>query len=167
MFVSSHDPSRAGLLHFAWQRFEVVMKTGAPFVAVALSLVLWIGAGSKPQDPNKTDMTLRASPAMAFAPARITLSARLKGGPDDNAELYCPTVEWDWGDGTVSESSSDCDPFQPSKSEIQRNYSTQHVYKYGGEYIVQLRLKKQSKVVATANAQVNIGLGLGEGGGIR
>ncbi|MGE5358342.1 MAG: hypothetical protein ACM3NQ_04940 [Bacteroidales bacterium] len=87
---------------------------------------------------------------------------QVRGGPNDNPELYCPTVEWDWGDGTVSESSSDCDPFEPSKTEIQRSFTTQHVYKYGGDYVVQLRLKKQGKVVAAANAQLNIGLALGE-----
>lgn len=143
------------------------MKKSAPLFAVLIaSAAFWIGAGTKTPDPQKADLSLRVNPMMAFAPARITLSAQVKGGPNDNANLYCPTVEWDWGDGTVSESTSDCDPFEPNKTEIQRSYTTQHVYKFGGEYIVQLRLKKQNKVVASASAQLNIGSALGEGGDI-
>lgn len=128
----------------------------------AASVAASMGAGSKPDDPLKASLTLRATPGVALAPARIMLMGQVRGGPNDNPELYCPTVEWDWGDGTVSESSSDCDPFEPSKTEIQRSFTTQHVYKYGGDYVVQLRLKKQGKVVAAANAQLNIGLALGE-----
>ncbi len=140
------------------------MNKLAPAAVVVAAVAVLIGASGKTLQPNKTEMSLRANPAMAFAPARITLTAQVKGGPDANPDLYCPSVEWDWGDGTVSESSSDCDPFQPNKSEIQRSYVTQHVYKFGGEYVVQLRLKKQNKVMALASASVNIGSALSEGG---
>jgi hypothetical protein len=61
-------------------------------------------------------------------------------------------------DGTVSESSSDCDPFEPNKTEIRRSYVAQHERNYGGQYLVQLRLKKQRRIVATASAQLGIGL---------
>jgi hypothetical protein len=135
---------------------------GSWLVFGALSVVASMGAGSKPDDPTKAALTLHATPAMAFAPATVLLVGQIKGGPNDNAALYCPTIEWDWGDGTVSESSSDCDPFEPSKSEIQRSFTTRHVFKYGGEYLVHLRLKKQNKIVAVANTQLNIGLALGE-----
>src|SRR5512142_333879 len=124
------------------------MKKVAPLV-LALSVVLSFAASPKSSDPKdttkdsgKVTATLRATPAMAFAPARITLTAQLKNVQGDDADLYCPTVEWDWGDGTVSQSSNDCEPFQPNKSEIQKSFVTQHVYKTGGEYIVKLLLKK-------------------------
>ena len=34
------------------------------------------------------------------APVRIVASADLVGGAPDGEELYCPAVEWDFGDGT-------------------------------------------------------------------
>ncbi len=144
------------------------MKNLPPLVFVALAIALSIGAGrnsSGSKDAPKTDLVLQATPVMAFAPARITLHGKLKGVSDDNATFYCPTVQWDWGDGTVSESSSDCEPFQPNKSEIQRSFTTEHVYKVGGQYTVQLRLKRQDKIIATADAMLNIAAGIGEDDG--
>jgi hypothetical protein len=138
----------------------------APLAFVAVCVASSIGASRKPTDPAKVDLSLRVNPAMAFAPARITLMAQLKGGTADNADLYCPTVEWDWGDGTISQSSADCEPFQPNKSEIQRSYSTQHVYKTGGEYTVKLSLKKAEKIVAAATASLNISRAIDEGSDI-
>src|SRR5512140_2665148 len=127
------------------------MKRRAAFMLAAVftaSMAASVVPASKPNDTTKATLTLRATPAAAFAPARIMLVGQVKGGRNDNADLYCPTIEWDWGDGTVSESSSDCDPFEPTKTEIQRSFTTQHVYKYGGDYVVQLRLKRQNRVVA-------------------
>ncbi len=151
------------------KRFEAPMKKSGPLaflavVGVALSLGAASGPRSKPdqKETGKTSLNIRVTPAMAFAPARIVLRAELKGGADDNENLYCPTIEWDWGDGTVSESSSDCEPYEPKKSEIQRSFITEHVYKFGGDYTVQLRLKRQNKVVALGAASVNIGAALGE-----
>lgn len=138
------------------------MKKFAPLV-IALAAAISFAASSKssdpkdtPKDSGKVTATLRATPTMAFAPARITLTAQLKNVSATDADLYCPTVEWDWGDGTVSEASNDCEPFQPNKSEIQRSFVTQHVYKTGGEYVVKLSLKKSERVVAMATASLNI-----------
>ncbi len=145
------------------------MKKFGPLSVVAvLCLVVSIAAASDKdrKDSGKVSLSLRATPAMAFAPARITLSAQLKGVGGGDEDYYCPTVQWDWGDGTVSESSSDCEPFQPNKSEIQKSFVTQHVYKLGGEYEIKILLKKSEKVVALGAANVNISQALGEGGDI-
>ncbi len=141
------------------------MKKLPPFAIVAVAIALSIGAGGNragSKESRKTDLVLTVNPTFAFAPARITLKAQLKGVSNDDAEFYCPTIEWDWGDGTVSESSSDCEPFQPNKTEIQRAFMTQHIYKTGGEFNVRLLLKRQNKVVAAAAATLNITSALGE-----
>ena len=135
-------------------------------LAVAVVMAFSIGAARKPADPTKVDLTLRVNPAMAFAPARIMLTGQLKGGTGASEDLYCPTVEWEWGDGTISQSSADCEPFQPNKSEIQRSYVTSHVYKTGGEFTVKLNLKKAEKVVATGTASLNISRAIDEVGDI-
>jgi hypothetical protein len=115
-------------------------------------------AASKPKpDPKRPALSLRASPTQAMnPPVRISLTADLKGGPDDAEEFYCPAVEWSWGDGTVSESSADCDPYEAGTSTIQRRYAIQHVYRRAGRYQIQLRLKKKDKTVAAASASVQI-----------
>ena len=63
-------------------------------------------SGDKEKRPK---LSLTARPPIAMSPARVSLTAELAGGPDDLEEFYCPTIEWDWGDGTSSETSSDCD----------------------------------------------------------
>src|SRR3954466_15444476 len=71
-----------------------------------------------PSSDKKPKLALKAQPVIAMSPARIVLTAELVGGPNDYEEFYCPTVEWDWGDGTQSESTNDCAPFESGKTEI-------------------------------------------------
>lgn len=109
---------------------------------------------------EKPSLSVRASPPISFSPATIHVVGELKGGPDDFEELYCPTLEWDWGDGTRSEAATDCDPYQAGVSQILRRFSTDHVYNMAGRFRVALRLKRNTKVVtsATTNIQVRPGL---------
>jgi hypothetical protein len=109
---------------------------------------------------EKPSLSVRASPPISFSPATIHVVGELKGGPDDFEELYCPTLEWDWGDGTRSEAANDCDPYQAGVSQILRRFSTDHTYNMAGRFRVALRLKRNTKVVtsATTNIQVRPGL---------
>ena len=113
---------------------------------------------------KKPSLSLKASPAIAFAPARITMQAELKGGSNDLEDFYCPTVEWDWGDLTTSVNEPDCSPYEAGKSEIKRRYTVQHQFKNPGGFNVMLRLKKGSRVVASANTQVQVRAGVGHDG---
>jgi hypothetical protein len=81
-------------------------------------------------DP-RPKVTLRANPVIAMAPARVVFTAELTGGANDFEEFYCGAVEWEWGDGTKSESSSDCAPYAPGKSEIKRRFAVEHVFRAG------------------------------------
>src|SRR5262245_22206983 len=72
------------------------------------------GSGKKPS------ISLKANPPVGFSPLRVHVVAEFRGGDDDYADYYCPSIEWDWGDGTVSENSVDCDPYEAGKSEIRR-----------------------------------------------
>ena len=102
---------------------------------------------------------LKAQPAIAMSPARIVLTAELQGGQNDYEDFYCPTVEWDWGDGTQSESTIDCAPYESGKSEIKRRFTVEHVFR-AGMYRVTFKLKRREKVVglSTVNVQVRPGL---------
>ena len=131
----------------------------APFGFV-FALMLTTGAAvailSSEQAAKRPNLTLRASPMMAFAPARIVLTAELKDGPNDYEEFYCPSVEWDWGDGTKSESSADCDPYEAGKSEIKRRFAAQVVYASPGAFKVQFRLKRKDKVLTAATVTITV-----------
>jgi hypothetical protein len=118
---------------------------------------------AREQGNKKPSLSLKASPSIAFAPARIVIVAEVKGGSNDFEDFYCPNVEWDWGDDTTSKADTDCDPYAPGKSEIKRRYTIEHRYKNSGAYKIVLRLKKGDKLVATANAQVQVRAGLGPG----
>jgi hypothetical protein len=112
---------------------------------------------------EKVSVSIKASPKVSFAPARIVLTAELKGGPDDAEELYCATVEWEWGDGTKSQSNVDCEPYEKGKSEIKRRYVIDHTFTTGNNYRVDFRLKQKNRVVASAQTNVTVRPGLHDG----
>ncbi len=115
---------------------------------------------TKPAKEDRPDITLRATPQMLFSPARVSVRAELKGGANDFEDYYCSTIEWVWGDGTASESSVDCDPYEPGKSEIRRYYSNSHTYSVAGRYEVRFRMKKADKVVGIGTAVVQVRPGI-------
>lgn len=133
--------------------------SGRALAALALAALLAAPAAraqDKPAKPERPKLTLRSSPLMAFSPALITLTAELKGGDDDYAEYYCASIEWDWDDGTRSEASDDCEPYEAGKSEIKRRYATQHRYNIPGVYNVRFSLKQRDKVVASVSRRVTV-----------
>ena len=106
-------------------------------------------------DTDRPKLSLNASPRVGRSPLRIVFTAELTGGANDYEEYYCPTIQWEWGDGTESESTVDCEPYEPGKSEIRRRFTVSHVFK-GGGHTVTLRLKRGDKLVATASVQVQV-----------
>jgi hypothetical protein len=111
---------------------------------------------------KKASLSLKVTPSMAAAPARVRASVEIKGGANDNPELYCPQIEWNWGDDTTSESAADCEPYEAGRSTIQRRYSAEHTYRYSGLYKLTLRLKQKDRVVAFTSTNLQIQSGLGE-----
>ncbi len=143
------------------------LKSGvAQALVLAFSALLLIPAHAllaREQGGNKKpSLSLKATPAVSFAPARVVIVAEVKGGSDDFEDFYCPTVEWEWGDFTSSTVEADCDPYSPGKSSIKRRYTVEHRFKNPGGFKIILRLKKGTRVVASANTQVQIRAGLGQ-----
>ena len=116
------------------------------------------------KDETRPKLTLKAQPMMAIAPARIVFTAELNGGANDLQEYYCPTIEWEWGDDTRSEATSDCEPYEAGKSEIKRRFTVEHQYKHGANYRVVFRLKRGAKSVAQATVNIQVRPGLRDGG---
>lgn len=123
-------------------------------LAVAALLAGPAGAQEPSRKAERPKLSLRSNPVMAFSPALITLTAEIRGGDNDYADFYCASIEWDWDDGTRSEASDDCEPYESGKSEIKRRYATQHRYNIPGEYDVQFKLKQRGKVVASAGRRI-------------
>jgi len=138
-------------------------RTGASALALALcvSPVTYAQKESKDtkdgkdNDNKRPKITLKAQPIISMAPSKVTLRAELVGGANDYEEFYCPTIEWDWDDGTMSESTSDCEPYQAGKSEIKRRFTVEHVFR-AGYYHVAFRLKRRDKAVAAATTTVQV-----------
>ena len=128
----------------------------------ALLLIPAIALHAREQGNKKPSLSLKASPAVSFAPARIVVVAEVKGGSNDFEDFYCPSIEWEWGDLTTSTAEADCEPYVAGKSEIRRRYTVEHRYKNPGGFKIVLRLKKGTKVVATANTMVQVRAGLGQ-----
>lgn len=114
------------------------------------------------QGKAKPSITVRASPAVAFAPARIVATAEVVGGPDDYQDFYCAKVEWTWGDGTTSEANDDCDPYVAGESQIKRRYTNEHKFEFAGTYDVRITLRQGKKSVGAGTISVRVRDGLAE-----
>lgn len=134
----------------------------ARLLSAGLLLALSSPIGATPAQSNdkRASLALRARPQVAIAPARVFVSAEIRGGAPDAEDLYCPTVEWDWGDGTRSTASADCDPYAAGTSEIQRRYSMTKVYREPGRHRVQLRLMQGNRIALSGTTVVHVREGL-------
>jgi hypothetical protein len=134
------------------------------FVALALASVAPVAArddvAKEAKNPKRQNLVLKATPPFSFSPARIVVSAELRGGSDTDAELYCPDIEWEWGDGTKSEASQNCTPFVPGESQITRRWTVSHTFTTAGRYHMYLRLKRGGKVVLAGSTKIEVRPGL-------
>src|SRR5688500_5725110 len=97
---------------------------------IALAILASASASNAQRETEgkKPSVSLRAAPPVGFSPLRVRLTADVRGGADDHPDFYCPTIEWNWGDDLVSESSEDCDPYEAGKSTIKRRYTVEHIF---------------------------------------
>lgn len=112
------------------------------------------------KDAGRPELGLKVTPLIAFSPAKITVRAEFKGGATDYEPFYCTTIVWDWDDGTSSENTPDCAPYEPGKSEIRRYLSNTHTYMMAGRYNVRFRMKKGDRVVGGASTVVQVRPGI-------
>jgi hypothetical protein len=146
--------------------FSIRLASGLACAAVVAGTVAVSAHDNADQDKKKKpSISVRANPAAGFSPLKVFVTAEVKGGPDDFAEFYCPTVEWVWGDDTRAESTADCDPYEAGKSEIRRRYSVSRIFQTAGNFKVEFRLKQKDKVVGAGSTTVQVRPGVRDGGG--
>jgi hypothetical protein len=153
------------LLHEMWAGMASLFLSVALATVAAAQTADTPSKDKEPPDPKRPKITLKANPLIAMAPARVVLTAELVGGDNDFEEFYCPAVEWEWGDGTKSESSTDCAPYEPGKSEIKRRFTVEHVFRLGrpNGYRVTIHLKRRDKSVGAATVNIQVRPGLRDG----
>jgi hypothetical protein len=105
---------------------------------------------------DKPEIQVRATPPLGIPPLRVVATAELVKGSDDYADFYCPRVKWDWSDETTSETTDDCAPYEPGKSQIRRRFSQQHTYRESGIYYVVFQLFQGTKVVGAGRVKVEV-----------
>jgi hypothetical protein len=139
-----------------WLRAVSAGVGPALVIACALSVAAAAAPDQKDKKGKKANLSVKATPALSFSPARIVASADLTGGMDAEEELYCPEAEWDWGDGTYSSATQDCEPFEAGKSEVKRHWTSEHRYETQGNYRLQLTLKRGKKTIIAGNTTVQV-----------
>ncbi len=142
-------------------------RAGCTLAALFLLTILQGGAATTAAaggdgKGKKPSLSLKVSPSLVVAPAKVHAVVEVKGGADDYEEFYCPRIEWEWGDETRSESVQDCEPYEAGKSSIKRRFSTDHTYQESGQFKVTFRMKRKDKVFASASTNLQVQPGPGE-----
>ena len=108
------------------------------------------------KEPRRPSLSLKATPGTGMVPVRVSATAEFKGGDDDFQDYYCPAIEWNWGDGTVSESAIDCEPYEAGVSQIRRRFTGSHTYKRAGSFRIIFRLKHRNRVLTSQTTVVRL-----------
>jgi hypothetical protein len=140
-------------------------RASCTIAALAAVLVATAASTAAQRDgaDKKPSLSLKATPPAGFAPLRVHGVVDVRGGANDYAEFYCATVQWDWDDGTISENSEDCDPYEAGKSSIKRRYTGDHTFRLSGDYRVTFRLKQKDRVIASTTTTLTVRAGATEG----
>jgi hypothetical protein len=136
--------------------YTLVRSSAGTITAIVLCLSCTDPGAAQDNQSKKPSLSLRVASNLSTAPSNVRATAVLRGGSNDTEDLYCPQIEWEWGDDTTSESSADCDPYQVGKSRITRRYSARHTFHYGGHYKVTIRLKQKRRTVLSASTNLRI-----------
>ena len=156
------------VLGLEWVGFHEEERSVLPRAAAVLATLCLLAPAlvpaaedEKPKKDKKPALELRVSPRYAFSPVNAFFTAELKGG-DDVEDLYCPEVEWEWGDGGKSVHESDCDPWAAGTMKIDRRFTGNHLYPQAGLYLVKVTLRKTGKSILSQTLQITIRAGLGD-----
>ncbi len=149
---------------FTWRHlFTTTAATGLALSLAGLSAAALQNEKPKNDDARRPKIRLRAQPQLAMSPARVTLTAELQGGADDFEEYYCAAIEWEWGDDTSSESTTDCEPYEAGKSQIKRRYTVQHQFRRPGSYKVYFHLKNKDRILGSGTTTLQVQPGVSSG----
>jgi hypothetical protein len=89
-----------------------------------------------PLSPVTADVTVKLRHEVDRSqPLTVTIIADIVGGPDNNKDLYCHGIEWQFGDGMGVAMMPGCIMWT-SESKIQRHFEETYTYNSPGTYEV-------------------------------
>lgn len=138
----------------------MLKRIAAVLAALCLAAPALAAQEDKAKKGKKPGLELRYAPRFTFSPARIMITAELKGG-DEVEELYCPEIEWEFGDGDRSVQEADCDPWTADTT-IERRFTAHHTFQFAGIYTVRVTLRKSGKSITSQTVQITVRAGLGD-----
>lgn len=106
--------------------------------------------------PPKPRLTLKALPMNGTSSTLFVFHAILTGG-EDSEEFYCLSTEWVWEeqlDSSINE--SECPPYVPGETKIDRSFSEEQSFRAPGKHLVKVVLRKGEKQIATASITVTV-----------
>jgi hypothetical protein len=106
--------------------------------------------------PPKPRLTLKALPTNGTSSTVFVFHAILTGG-EDSEDFYCLSTEWIWEeqlDSSINE--SECPPWAPGETKIDRSFSEEQSFHSLGPHLVKVVLRKGEKQIATASITVTV-----------
>lgn len=104
-------------------------------------------------DEPKPRVEFRALPQFGFSPLKVHALVIIENGGE---HLYCPEVEWNWGDGSRSFENSDCAPYEKSDdTEGPISFGRDHVYG-AGEYTLTVTLSRGAKQLRSMTQKIRV-----------
>ena len=121
-------------------------------LAGAALSVLLAGAG-----PKVEFSPLRKASVLPMGHCDVEVTFRLSVNDGGSEDYYCPRIEWQWEDGSISEEESDCVPFAEAAADDHRQVWTQRrAFQKSGRYVVRARLYKADRLVRIVETTVVI-----------
>ncbi|MBX7186310.1 MAG: hypothetical protein K1Y01_14320 [Vicinamibacteria bacterium] len=122
----------------------------------AVVLLLMAPAGSKGAAAPRPRLTLKALPTVGTASTLFVFQAVLTGA-EETEDFYCLSTEWIWEeqlDSSINE--SECPPYVPGETKIDRSFSEEQSFRALGPHVVKVVLRKGEKQIATASITVTV-----------
>lgn len=118
----------------------------------ALSVLFLVATMVFAEEP-KPRIELRVTPYTGFEPVEVTATVFIENAGE---KFYCPELEFDWGTGSLSFESSDCDPYENAENPNALTiYSRKYVYG-AGEHVVTVTLSRSGRKLRVLSQKVNI-----------
>ncbi len=131
-------------------------RMGRVFRLFSLALLLSTAAGSQGAAPPKPRLTLKALPKTG-TPSTLFVFQAVLTGAEETEDFYCLSTEWIWEeqlDSSINE--SECPPWEPGETKIDRSFSEEQSFRTPGPHLVKVVLRKGEKQIATASITVTV-----------
>ena len=101
--------------------------------------------------PDDVELSLQAE-LVDGSPLTVRLVAEIRGGPDNNPDLYCQGWEWDFGDGMVAAVMPGCLPWT-ADANISRRFTETYTYDSPGTYEIRFSTGPLDPVTAVVEVR--------------